>query len=342
MCLIERRRSEVGTMLAVHHERSSGKEQPKVRRVLRGTVVRTHGVQTAPSETCTGGRPSDSGHLCLAHQAGKNFASGRVVPEDPFHSLPAIAVAALLALALVVALFIANKLGTRAVTRRRQRVDLSPLVTMASGLLGLLLAFNFSIAQSRFDARQQILVREADAIGTAYLRCSVLADEERKVCQERFRRYVALRISTYAAYGRAGGEDVVSRSLSEAERLQDGLWQVVSQAVRASPDPARVSLMSALNAVIDMDSDRRASLRIQVPGVVSVVIILSCLAWAVLIGYSVGLKRYEVRLPWVVVALLISLVFGVALDFDRPRSGFITTSAADRAMEDLLRSMTTT
>lgn len=262
------------------------------------------------------------------------------MPENPLHRLPAIVVALILVVALVLALFSSHALGRRAAERRAKKLELGPLETMASGLLGLLLAFNFSIAQNRFDARQEMLVREADAIGTAYLRCSVLTEDDRRICRDKFRQYVALRIDTYARY-KASAPDTqeIRHKLSETEQLQNELWTVVGRAVRRSPDPPHTALMTALNSVIDLDADRRASLRIQVPVVVSAVIMLSCLAWAVLLGYSSGLTGSGSRTAWVVVSILIGLVFGVAQDFDRPHSGFITTSAAEVATTNLAKSM---
>ena len=37
------------------------------------------------------------------------------------------------------------------------------------GLMGLLIAFTFSGAASRFEARRQLILQETNAIGTAYL-----------------------------------------------------------------------------------------------------------------------------------------------------------------------------
>jgi hypothetical protein len=244
-----------------------------------------------------------------------------------------------MALVLALALIGSSYVGSRAADRRRQQTNLEPLETMASGLLGLLLAFNFSIAQSRFDTRQELLVREANAIGTAYLRCSVLEEEARRICQDHFRGYAHDRVEAYEAYQAPEQAAIVRRSLANGEQRQNELWKLVADAVRRSPDPAHVSLMSALNSVIDADADRRASLRIQVPTVVSGAILLACFAWALLLGYSSGLTGRRSLPAWIVVSLLIAGVFGVALDFDRPRSGLITTSAAEQAMTNLVRTL---
>ena len=65
----------------------------------------------------------------------------------------------------------------------------------------------------------------------------------------------------------------------------------------------------------------------------------ACLAWAVLLGYASGARKSGSMTGWVVVSLLISVVFGVALDLDRPRAGFVTTTAAELSMTNVLQSM---
>lgn len=250
---------------------------------------------------------------------------------------PAWVLAGMLAVGLLVAFSIGGYAGRRALSAGR-REPIGSLETMASGLLGLLLAFNFNIAQNRFDARQVQVVREANAIGTAYLRCSVLGADARAQCRDGFRQYAKLRIAAYDAFA-VGDDGEVVRLLAEGERAQNELWTLVARAVRAEPNPAEALLMSALNSVIDLDAERRASIRIGVPRAVSLVIVFVCAAWASLLGYASGMRQVRSYLARVVVALLISVVFGVALDFDRPRSGFIRTSAADTAMRNLVQSM---
>ena len=48
------------------------------------------------------------------------------------------------------------------------------LLSATLALLGLLIAFTFSGAASRFDARRDLIVTETNAIGTAWLRLDLL------------------------------------------------------------------------------------------------------------------------------------------------------------------------
>ena len=63
--------------------------------------------------------------------------------------------------------------------------------------MGLLIAFTFSEAASRFDTRRQLVVEEANAIGTAYLRLDLLSASAQVALRESFRRYVDARLDVY-------------------------------------------------------------------------------------------------------------------------------------------------
>jgi len=65
------------------------------------------------------------------------------------------------------------------------------------GLLGLLIAFTFSGAASRFEDRRHLITADANAIGTAYLRIDLLPGDTQPEMKELFRRYVDVRSATY-------------------------------------------------------------------------------------------------------------------------------------------------
>lgn len=65
------------------------------------------------------------------------------------------------------------------------------------GLLGLLIAFTFSGAASRFEGRRHLVTSEANAIGTAYLRPDLLPGDAQPEIKGLFRRYLDARAATY-------------------------------------------------------------------------------------------------------------------------------------------------
>src|SRR5262245_57686366 len=70
------------------------------------------------------------------------------------------------------------------------RESASPVTieTAIYALMGLMLAFTFSGAASRFDLRRTQTVQEANAIGTAYLRLDLLPAAEQPALREHFRQ----------------------------------------------------------------------------------------------------------------------------------------------------------
>ena len=74
------------------------------------------------------------------------------------------------------------------------RTGASLVDAAVTGILGLLIAFTFAGAQSRLDARRQLIVRETNIIGTAYLRLDLLPPEDQPAIRQLFRDYVDARL----------------------------------------------------------------------------------------------------------------------------------------------------
>ena len=93
-------------------------------------------------------------------------------------------------------------------------------------LLGLLVAFSFSGAATRFDTRRQLIVEETNAIGTAYLRLDLLPTEVQPTLRARFRQYLATRLEGYrkasrrcrSARGPAAVGTIAGRNLGTGRR----------------------------------------------------------------------------------------------------------------------------
>jgi hypothetical protein len=89
------------------------------------------------------------------------------------------------------------------------------------GLLGLLLAFTFSGAVSRFDGRKHLITKEANAIGTAWLRIEVAAADAQPRLRALFRSYLDSRLATYRE---AGDPDAAHAEFERSTALQGEIW----------------------------------------------------------------------------------------------------------------------
>src|SRR5580765_2907353 len=73
------------------------------------------------------------------------------------------------------------------------------VVSTVLGLLALLLAFTFSLAVDRFDARRALVLEDAKAIGTTYLRAQLLTEPYRARMSDLLIRYTDNRIALASA-----------------------------------------------------------------------------------------------------------------------------------------------
>jgi hypothetical protein len=204
-------------------------------------------------------------------------------------------------------------------------------------LLGLLLAFTFSVAASRFESRRQLIVSEANAIGTAYLRLDLLPAETRDNLRESFRRYVDARLEIYR---HASNEDAAQESLDRALAIQDKIWsQAVAACRESSATQTSMLLLPAINEMIDLTTSRMVGRSVHQPFLIFSVIALLAFACAALAGHDMAAlpgRRWFHRICF---ASMVALTIYVILDLEYPRSGLIRIDSTDRVLEDVRSSM---
>ena len=219
--------------------------------------------------------------------------------------------------------------------QRRDRAEKeSSLGGMVGGTLGLLAfmsAFTFGLAGSRFEARRQVLLSEANAIGTTYLRAAMIADPMRTESQNLLREYVDVRLKGVKQ------PDQLKQSIARSEELHNQLWSVAVAATEKERSPMTSIYVQSLNQVIDMHAARLMALQGRVPGVIWVVLYVLGFLTMVLIGYQLGLVKSRRSLAAVVLILGFSLVLYLIADLDRPGQG--TLQVSQQSMIDLRNSM---
>jgi hypothetical protein len=233
----------------------------------------------------------------------------------------------LVTLLLFVACICAAELGFF-LGRRRNRAGEAPKkehVTAVQGavaaMLGLLLAFTVSMAVGRFEDRKHAVVDEANAIGTAYLRASLLPEPLRSQATDAFAKYVDVRLQLARPdwFTAAGAGD-----RAEMNQLQRQLWSIGVAAGQQDQRAVTYGLfMTAVNEMIDSAGRRDAGLRNHLPESVLYVIVAVCLITVGVLGYASGLGGQRSLVAVVVISLVLAAVVFLILDFDRPYRGVI-------------------
>ena len=251
---------------------------------------------------------------------------------EPLDILPLWAL--LVGIMLVVLLSVEGGYRTgrlRASRVHEMETPVGEMVTATLGLLAFILAFTFGLAASRFDAKRQLLVDEANALGTTYLRAEMLP-ERRDEIRTLLREYVDVRIEAITP-------DKLAQGIRRSEDLQNRLWaQSVSIALK-NPDSVIVGLfVQSLNDVIDLHTKRlTAAVRNRIPFAIWAALYgISVFSFAAM-GYHSGLTGTTRSLVVVVVAFTFSVVIVLIADLDRSQEGFLTVSP--QALIDLRQSM---
>src|SRR6185503_2660394 len=154
-------------------------------------------------------------------------------------------------LAIMALVLISIEGGYRLGNYRRSRSSLekeAPVGAMVGSTLGLLaffLAFTFGFAADRFDTRRQILLDEANAIGTAYLRAGMLPDRREEI-RALLRDYVDTRLQAVQS-------NSIAEGIRRSEQLQGQLWSHTVVLGERNPGSIVVGLfVESLNEVIDI------------------------------------------------------------------------------------------
>ena len=202
------------------------------------------------------------------------------------------------------------------------------------GLLGLLLGFTFAMSVGRYDARRALVLDEANAIGTTYLRAALLAPPHQDAIEKLLRRYVEVRLDFYAA-----GDDKARQSAAEMEaaKLQRELWDRAVVAGKETPSPLTASFITSLNDTIDLDAKRLNALRAHVPGAVWLLVMAVAACGCYASGYGAGSSGARGSFSNYVLPLLIAVAITLIADLDRPRGGLIGIS--QQPMLDLKQSL---
>jgi hypothetical protein len=173
------------------------------------------------------------------------------------------------------------------------------------------------MALTRYDARKQLMVDEANAIETTMLRAQMLAEPSRSAILALLNRYLDTRIHFSEA---SLNDEERTASFSEAKELLGEMWQQSVAAAHESPTPITSIFVQSLNETSDLNERRLAALENRIPGTLWVLLILMSAVACMLVGCSMRRKAWLVIILW---PLMISSVLALNADLDSPRSGLI-------------------
>ena len=187
-----------------------------------------------------------------------------------------------------------------------------------------MLGFTMAMALTRFDLRKQLVLKEAQAIGSAHLLTQLLPAEESTEIGSLLRSYASVRVRPE---DRHHIYEQIAAARQESARLQDAFWARAVAYGRKDPSPVRAGmLLQSLKEVIELDGARWTAFQDQVPtGVIYVIAVVGLLA-VMMVGYTFGLSGVRQPFSVCMLSLAITMFLGIIVDLDRPREGLIRVS----------------
>lgn len=239
--------------------------------------------------------------------------------QVPLAAVPAV---------LVIIFYLAAEIGFR-VHRRLggagSAEDETQVLSTALLVLALLLGFTFSMALGRYDERRQLVVQEANDIGTAWLRAGLVPAPHGPALQQA--------LADYAQVRRTSPLPSETEKLAAASRLRDLMWARTAQAQAVLDGARAASLVAAVNAVIDTGTTREKAVAARVPGEVMMLLVMFAAVACFLLGYVLAAHGHRHRFASGVLFVLMALTLMLILDLDRPADGEILVDQS--AMHDL-------
>jgi hypothetical protein len=245
-----------------------------------------------------------------------------------FLESPVWLVGGVVTILMVVAAEVGYHVGKRSVSCNS---GVGAVKASALALVGLLLAFSYSIAAGHYDRRKQVVVGEAKALRASWLRTDLADDSSRSRARALIRSIVDARLQSFDRTAGAGAGRLADQQVYAA---QSELWALAADQMRQSKEPEKHMLLAlAVSDVVDRTEERAAAVEYRVPAPVLYLLTATILMSGFLVGLSSGQDNRRIPLLWGIVIALMVAVLVTIFDLDNPGRGIVPDRP--KPLEDL-------
>ena len=221
------------------------------------------------------------------------------------------------------ALWLAAKLGAIVQNIQRDlieddRKDLNTVEAATLTLLGLIIAFSFSMAVSRYDQRKNLEAEEANAIGTEYVRTDLLPADKAEKIRNGLRDYLHQRVLFYET--RDFRQSRLNQIEADTVRIETEMWSTVQDAAKLQPTPTVALAVEGLNDVLNSRGYTQAAWWNRIPSTAWSLMAFIAAFCSFLIGYAAHRTR---SLTLLVLPISVSIAMFLIADIDSPHGGLI-------------------
>ncbi len=230
---------------------------------------------------------------------------------------------------LVVVTEIGFRIGVHLRKRQGSRAEFhgNELLSGLMVVLSFFLGFSFQAAYQHFEKRGDLVLQEADAIKTAYMRSAYLPDPQRRNIQKLLRRYVDVQIEL-------ADPGNYRRADAAAERIHRALWkQTASLEAHGDMSIGAALFVEALDELKDRQEELSTAANYQrLPGTILLVAVALEALVLLLLGYNIGVAGKRDPLGVIVIVLALAGYLVLIVDLDHPYQR--TFDVSERALRD--------
>ena len=224
---------------------------------------------------------------------------------------------------LVVGAFLASELGYRLGRHYGPQGEtfdkqLGLISSATFALVAFLIGFGFAGAGTRYVDRLDLIVKEANVLGTSYLRADALPQPARGELKEALRQYTASRLELLEVKDRPQALALLTRVGTQHERL----WDIALKGTAGNPQLMLV-VMPSLNEVIDLHTPHLSAARRHIPTAIMVTLLLSAALALALASFGNGQAGRRFTILNFMYGLALAAAVWMTLDLDHPRRGTI-------------------
>ena len=232
----------------------------------------------------------------------------------------------MVALALIAGVFAAHEIGfwlgslTRSTDEPFDR-QVALVRASTAALVAFLIGFAFSGAASRFIDRVDIIVKEANALGTAYLRADTIAEPQRGELKATLKEYTADRVILLSREGR----EQIEPLLAKVSGLHEQMWR---SAIKGTQDnaPLMAVVLPPINEVIDLHTTHLAMARRHLPLPIMIALLGTAAIGVGMMGFGNGRSGRRFSLLDSVYGTVLAVALWITIDLDYPGIGLIRVS----------------
>jgi hypothetical protein len=191
------------------------------------------------------------------------------------------------------------------------------IVGATFGLLAFLLAFTFQIAESRYVARKELLLKESGEIRSMYHLAGLLPDSIKTQARAITREYVDIRLEAFA------NNEKKEHLLKRSQEIVDQLWYYAEYLNKLDRSSEAYSLYASavINASETFHERKIVTLNYSIPPVILFILGIMTFISMILLGFQIGVSGRISFLLNLLLGLTFAVVIWLILVLDRPELG---------------------